>query len=432
MSRSRRGDSAPRRGFGGNSFSGNQQNQRPGGGGGGGARHGGFGGNQPASQNGSREQPDVRLCKFFLTGGSSNCKNTSSGGCGFSHCLQRVADVDSGGGRANQQQQGQIKALATWKNEAGVHVFAASKDGHWRMWNAVTWALEQDVDMEGEIGCLTVSNGWLLCGYEGATPLIPNVQVGHVRAWNLGNPAQTLNMHISEQQPYAHAGRVYSVAMRECAPGAPGNGDVYTAGHEGNIHAWVFNAETSSFVVAGRLEGHVLGVTALRFWGTNFLVSASMDKTLRIWNCDDPARECQMLLTANNDGHSDAVTCVANLAMGGTEYFMSGSMDASIKIWGPQATCEFTQKTAVPVLSLEATMDAAGKPICVIGLMDSTVELRQPDLGFRLRATLSSRFSVGHVGDVRALCCGDQYFCSGASDGKLMVWQWVAPLPDPN
>jgi len=33
------------------------------------------------------------------------------------------------------------------------------------------------------------------------------------------------------------------------------------------------------------------------------------------------------------------------------------------------------------------------------------------------------------VGELKALCVGDAYFCSGGADNKLMVWQWVAPLP---
>ena len=46
-----------------------------------------------------------------------------------------------------------------------------------------------------------------------------------------------------------------------------------------------------------------------------------------------------------------------------------------------------------------------------------------------MRATLSNRFSVGHPDQLKALCAGDGYFCSGGADAKLMVWQWVGPLP---
>ena len=74
-------------------------------------------------------------------------------------------------------------------------------------------------------------------------------------------------------------------------------------------------------------------------------------------------------------------------------------------------------------------MDPGQKQIVLVGLVDGTIELRQPDLGFRLRATLSNRFSVGHPDQLKALCAGDGYFCSGGADAKLMVWQWVGPLP---
>ena len=48
------------------------------------------------------------------------------------------------------------------------------------MWNALSWTLEQDVQMEGEIHCLEVEAGFLMCGYEGPTPMIPGVTVGMV------------------------------------------------------------------------------------------------------------------------------------------------------------------------------------------------------------------------------------------------------------
>jgi len=108
---------------------------------------------------------------------------------------------------------------------------------------------------------------------------------------------------------------------------------------------------------------------------------------------------------------------------------MSGGMDAHVKVWNAQGGCDFSQKCAGAVLSLAATADPQGKAIVLCGLVDGTIELRQPDAGFKLRATLSSRFSVGHAGEVRALCCGEAYFCSVGADSKLMVWQWVAPLP---
>ncbi|KAH8060898.1 sulfuric ester hydrolase [Aureococcus anophagefferens] len=124
-----------------------------------------------------------------------------------------------------------------------------------------------------------------------------------------------------------------------------------------------------------------------------------MDRTLRIWSIDDPARkECAGMLSKNNDGHAEVITAVCPLTMGDAKYFVSGSMDAHLKVWNSSGGCDFTQKCNGAILALDATQDPAGKAVVVIGLVDGTVELRQPDLGFKLRSTLSNKFSVGHNG----------------------------------
>jgi len=311
------------------------------------------------------------------------------------------------------------------KNEqGGVHVFTGSKDGHWRMWNAQSWTLEQDVQMEGEIHALTVEAGFLVCGYEGPTPTIPGVNVGLVRAWNLANPNTPFNFAMSDAMPFAHLQRVYAIKM--LVGGA--TPEIYTGGHEGEIHCWGWDG--AGFKLTHKLEGHVKGVTCLSGFasaGRPHLLSGSMDKTIRLW--DVATKQSVGMLTKNNDGHGDSVTCVAPLKMADVEYFMTGAMDGLVKVWNGQGGCDFSQKCAGAVLSLDATLDAGSKTIVLCGLVDGTVELRQPDAGFKLRATLSNRFSVGHTSEVRGLCCGEGYFCSVGADSKLMVWQWVAPLP---
>jgi len=291
----------------------------------------------------------------------------------------------------------------------------------------MTWTLEQDVQMEGEIHALEVAAGFLVCGYEGPTATIPDVNVGLVRAWNLANPATPYDFRVSESMPFAHLTRVYAVQLK-----VDGEAEVYTGSHDGAIHCWGFDAAANAFRLKCKLEGHVLGVTSLSLFvsGGTFLLSGSMDRTVRIWSVDNPTqKECQGLLTKANSGHSDVVTSVAALAMGDQKYFLTGSLDQHVKVWNSQGGNDFDQKCGGQVLSLCATADPSGKAIVLVGLTDGTVELRQPDLGFRLRATLSNRFSVGHTGSIHALCAGESYFCSVGADAKLMVWQWVGPLP---
>jgi len=336
--------------------------------------------------------------------------------------------VATAGGGGGARQEHRVAAVCSHKDASGgVRVFTGSKDGHWRMWNAMTWTLEQDVQMEGEIHALEVEAGFLVCGYEGPTPTLPGVTVGLVRAWNLSNPATPYDFRMSEALPFAHLQRTYAVQLKiDAAP------EVYTGSHDGAIHCWGFDAANNKFLLKCKLEGHVLGVTSLALFssGGTFLLSGSMDKSVRVWSVDDPQRkECQGLLTKNNSGHTDVVTAVCALAMGDQNFFLTGSLDQHVRVWNGQGGCDFAQKCGGQVLALCTTQDPSNKAVVLVGLADGTVELRQPELGFRLRATLSNRFSVGHHSEVKALCAGDAYFCSVGADSKLMVWQWVAPLP---
>ena len=405
--------------------------------GGGRSNNNNFGGsrnrNQQQQQNtGGHEQPDARLCKFFLLGGAQQCQSGhKSGGCQFAHSLQRVADVlvakNTGQRGRGGSSSNAVTAVCSHKDESGgVRVFTGTKDGHWRMWNALSWQLEQDVAMEGEVHALEVAAGFLVCGYEGPTPTLPGVTVGLVRAWNLANPATPYDFHISSEMPFAHLQRTYSVQLK-----IDTNPEVYTGSHDGAIHCWGFDAAQNKFHLKQKLEGHVLGVTSLSLFtsGGTFLLSGSMDRSVRVWSVDSDPKACQGLLTKNNSGHSDVVTSVTTLSMGEAQYFLTGSMDRHVKVWNSSGGCDHDQSCGGPVLSLCTTVDPGQKQIVLVGLVDGTIELRQPDLGFRLRATLSNRFSVGHPDQLKALCAGDGYFCSGGADAKLMVWQWVGPLP---
>ena len=327
--------------------------------GGGRSNNNNFGGsrnrNQQQQQNtGGHEQPDARLCKFFLLGGAQQCQSGhKSGGCQFAHSLQRVADVlvakntgqrGRGGSASNA-----VTAVCSHKDESGgVRVFTGTKDGHWRMWNALSWQLEQDVAMEGEVHALEVAAGFLVCGYEGPTPTLPGVTVGLVRAWNLANPATPYDFHISTEMPFAHLQRTYSVQLKiDASP------EVYTGSHDGAIHCWGFDAAQNKFHLKQKLEGHVLGVTSLSLFtsGGTFLLSGSMDRSVRVWSVDSDPKACQGLLTKNNSGHSDVVTSVTTLSMGEAQYFLTGSMDRHVKVWNSSGGCDHDQQCGGPVLS---------------------------------------------------------------------------------
>ena len=385
-----------------------------------------------------REPTDTRLCKFFLLGGLEKCQSGTN--CQFSHALQRVADLDSGGRDASGR-PGAVKAVAAWNAAEGVKIFTGSKDGQIRMWNALTWKLENAEQLAGEVHCLHIHENFLAVGYEGEVPSFPGVHVGLARVFNLAQgrvydlqapPDPSAPQQQQQQQPgqgFAHAQRVYCCVIR-----AATTLEVFTGGHEGEIHCWTLaHPDALEFQLTCRLDaisagGHVAGVSCLTFYGPSFLVSGGMDKTFRVWRIGSaaeplatPSKPLECVRTAQNGGHSDVVTCVTALQLGEDHFFITGSLDGTFRAWDKAANLAFDHATSSPVTALASCTDPGGLPILLVGLQDGSIELRQPQIAFKLRATLNPNITQGHRADVRAICVGERYFCSAATDGHLMV-----------
>ncbi|KAJ8611189.1 hypothetical protein CTAYLR_003585 [Chrysophaeum taylorii] len=402
--------------------------------------------------NGAREQADIKLCKNFLLGGdaqqgsSHGCKFGSK--CNFAHVLQRVADVvppqQTGGNLAalssGSGQLPAVKAVASTIDAQGnPQIFTGSVDGVVRQWNLEKWTADQPIRLLGEIGCVAAVHPFLVCGYEGVTT-IPGVPVGLARVWNVeGGPEIDLGTPSENKAPgppMAHRRRVACAALRPRP--AENILEIYTGGLEGDIHFWQLHVQTGHVRLGHRLEGHVRGVAALRLFPPNeatSLLSGSSDRTVRWWNLDDPNKTCRGALTANENGHSDEVTAIAAFALDGAgAYFATGGKDSSLKIWDANGVLQLSHATHAPVLALDTAPNAApnNSPVVVVGLDDGSIELRQPHPNFMLRAALSTTYSpAGHRGPVHTLICSANFFCSGAADGHLMVWQWKHPFPPP-
>ncbi|XP_042389104.1 WD repeat-containing protein 44-like isoform X1 [Zingiber officinale] len=72
-------------------------------------------------------------------------------------------------------------------------------------------------------------------------------------------------------------------------------------------------------------RGHVDDVLDLSWWKSQYLLSSSMDKTVRLW--DLPSKSCLKIFT-----HSDYVTCIQFNPID-HRYFISGSLDEKVRIW---------------------------------------------------------------------------------------------------
>ena len=72
------------------------------------------------------------------------------------------------------------------------------------------------------------------------------------------------------------------------------------------------------------ISGHNSGIHSLRTLNNGSMISASWDKTIKIWDKDN--YKCVSTLT----GHTDYVQCL--LVLSDTK-FLSGSNDNTIKVW---------------------------------------------------------------------------------------------------
>lgn len=102
-------------------------------------------------------------------------------------------------------------------------------------------------------------------------------------ASTLGPPAFLWLWSVSERKPVARW--LASQGVGRALAFAPGGYRLATAGSDQVISLW----ETGNTNRQGLLQGHLSDVCALRFATNGYLVSASDDKTVRLWNIE-PAR----------------------------------------------------------------------------------------------------------------------------------------------
>ncbi len=93
-------------------------------------------------------------------------------------------------------------------------------------------------------------------------------------------------------------------------------------GAAGDGHVYMWTVTTGALV--GRLIGHTMSVSGLALLGGNRCVTGGSDKTVRVWNLNDPSQPALIL-----EGHGDVVYAVATY--GST--IVSGGQDQTLRIW---------------------------------------------------------------------------------------------------
>ncbi|QDL12402.1 serine/threonine protein kinase [Brasilonema octagenarum UFV-E1] len=178
---------------------------------------------------------------------------------------------------------------------------------------------------------------------------------------------------------------------------------------------FLITSPPSSFFLKSTLTGHTDWVWSVAISPDGkTLVSASIDKTIKIWNLQ--TGELKSTLT----GHTDSVNSVAISPDGKT--LVSGSWDNTIKIWNLQTGELKSTLTGHTYWVVSVAISPDGKTL-VSGSFDSTIKiwnLQTPELQSTLTGHTYSVYSVAISPDGKTLV-------SGSTDSTIKIWNLQTP-----
>jgi len=353
----------------------------------------------------------------------------------------------------NNKRMHSVTSIANWQVGDQVKIFSGSSDGYWRLWTMGNGSFSKEFEnyMGGPVQCLQVSSNFLFCGFESYSTKLPDVAVGMIHAWDLGNPsAPPMEFQMHPLLPYAHSTAVTKLLVVDAQRIVSGSKD-------GSIRLWSY--DNGRFALVQTLMGHAREVTGLQIIDNNLLWSSSTDGSIRIWDMSKNG-ECMHAITmkdTNSDGnnqgtpnnnntqnepnqpyHTDAVTDLITFESASGTFVLSSSLDGDIKAWnGKTGQMVASESHGEGVLCITTAEDPNRNPLLLIGLQSGNIMARNfeptPKLpqAFSAILCLSKKFSVGHEGAVKTITNGvpgTGTFCSGGIDGKLLVFQVTGDL----
>jgi len=178
-------------------------------------------------------------------------------------------------------------------------------------------------------------------------------------------------LKVSEEIGYTHAMAVSAIAS------AMDQGIIISGGKEGLIRIWKFNKAMKSFLHLAMLEGHARKITSLQLVAGR-LYSSSEDCTVNLWDCQtlkllystriksQDAKQC----------HSQTVTALAPYLFRttNTQYVVSASYDSTIRLWNTKdMTCVKKYDGCRSVVIDMTVLYQPGMDVLVCGSKDGSV-----------------------------------------------------------
>ncbi|KAJ8330123.1 hypothetical protein QVD99_003140 [Batrachochytrium dendrobatidis] len=193
-----------------------------------------------------------------------------------------------------------------------------------------------------------------------------------------------------------HSLSVWSLAVD------PSRKQIYSSGTDGFIKAWNIQ-DNGKLVLAGLIQADHGKVYSLVMYG-EFLVSASSDKTIRLWNRH--TLECTGTLV----GHEAGVNAICLLPH---DQLASVSSDKSIKIWDLN-TCQTTGHIShLPSDALDVTF---GSGMLFASTLDANIT------AYDLNSYLRAGQMTGHRWEVWQLKYTSNVLFSGSHDHTIKRW----------
>lgn len=133
-----------------------------------------------------------------------------------------------------------------------------------------------------------------------------------------------------------------------------------------------------------QFQGHTGEVLALSWSKNNFLLSSSMDKTVRLWHMSRSECLCTF-------AHKDVVTSIA-FHPTDDRFFLAGSLDAQLRLWSiPDRTVEFQAPTNEFITAVAFTPDGE---TAICGVLSGMCTFYATE-GLKLRYQIHVRSSRG-------------------------------------
>ncbi|XP_072938346.1 uncharacterized protein [Epargyreus clarus] len=272
------------------------------------------------------------------------------------------------------------------------------------------------------LACVRAHEGAVhaLCAFGDASLLLTACTEGVLKVFNLQDICESGIEGGGRPLPLVWEDGAHDLGAL-CADASSCGRAAATGGRDARVRVWsaAAAAAAASGAASGGgavLSGHGAAVTALRWArGTALLVSASLDRTARVWAV--AARVCLRVLHA----HSRYLTCV--VVPQNAKYIITGSNDKTIRTWSLNA------------FSIDEDLEPECSPLVHFGLGDlEGIGPVDEDLLDEEDGSDASALEAGaacawrsrdeHAGAVNCIATHGELLATACSDGMVRIFKW--------